>query len=65
LQWGDVEGNGRVEASDFQILTAGWRQTEDDPSWDPRFDLLGTGMLDIRAMQRVTSRWGQICQGGW
>jgi hypothetical protein len=62
-QWGDVEGNGRVEASDFTALIGGWRLPDDDPGWDPRFDLNGTGALDLRGVQQATSRWRQVCQG--
>jgi hypothetical protein len=42
-QWSDVEGNGQVEANDLTEFVGGQQLTDDDPGWDPHFDLNGTG----------------------
>lgn len=61
----DFNGDGVVDINDLALLAQLWGETEDSPSWDPRFNLNtdpnseGKQVININDLANLAQQWGQ------
>jgi transglutaminase-like putative cysteine protease len=60
----DFSGNGVVDIQDVQQVASRWRTTDDDPAWDPSYDLDDDGIITVVDIMLVVAHWGKSCTDG-
>jgi hypothetical protein len=58
---GDLNGDGKIDIIDVQIIAGRWNTKSGHPLYEKRYDLDEDGDIDIFDVQAVTSRWGTAC----
>jgi hypothetical protein len=59
--FGDFDPNGRIDIADIMKVASRWRMTDEDPDWDPRYDLNGDGIITVVDIMLVVKHWGESC----
>ena len=59
--FGDFNRDGVVDVADIQQVASRWRMTDEDPHWDPRYDLDDNGIITIVDIMLVVAVWGSTC----
>ena len=59
--FGDVNCDCEVDVADIMQVASRWRMTDEDPHWDPRYDLDGDGIVTIVDIMKVATCWGETC----
>ena len=57
--WADVNGDGKVDILDIQLVAAHWNTHTGDPNYDPKYDVDNDGDIDIIDVQLVASWWNK------
>jgi len=57
----DFDGSREVDVADIQQVASRWRMTDEDPEWDPRYDLNGDGIITVVDIMLVVAHWGETC----
>lgn len=60
---GDVNGDGRVNVQDIQLVAAHWSSVQGEALYDARYDLDADGDVDVADIMFVAARWNQQCGG--
>ena len=60
--FGDLDCNCIVDVADIMEVASRWRMTDDDPDWDPRYDLNGDGIITVVDIMLVVAHWGETCE---
>ncbi|MEM2386107.1 MAG: dockerin type I domain-containing protein [Candidatus Bathyarchaeia archaeon] len=58
-QFGDVNGDGRVDMKDIGIVSRAFGSYPGHPRWNPVADLNGDGKVDMRDISIVSRAFGQ------
>ena len=70
LCFGDVDGDGDVDARDIMEVASRWRTScakpdpdnnPDTPNYDPLYDINKDGVINIVDIMLVVAHWGEIC----
>jgi hypothetical protein len=62
----DFNGDGVVDINDLALMAQLWGETEDSPTWDPRFNLNtdpnseGRQVININDLANLAQQWGQV-----
>ncbi len=59
--FGDFDPNGRIDVADIMKVANCWRMTDEDPDWDPRYDLNSDGIITVVDIMLVVAHWGETC----
>ncbi len=53
--------DGIVDIQDIMAIASHWRMTDEDPDWDPRYDLNGDGIITVVDIMMAVVHWGETC----
>ena len=59
--FGDLDCDCEVDVADIMQVASRWRMTDEDPHWDPRYDLDDNGIITIVDIMLVVAVWGSTC----
>jgi len=54
----DVNEDQRVDIVDIGLVSAHWGLAAGDPGWDPRYDVVVNGVIDVADLSAVAGCWG-------
>ena len=54
---GDIDGSGRVDVGDLNLLGLAWFTTPSSPNWNPNADINGSGRVDLGDLGIIGSNW--------
>jgi thermitase len=57
----DVNGDGRINIVDIQLVASRWNTAVGDPAYDPLYDINEDGRINIVDIQLVAAKWGTTC----
>ena len=58
----DVDRNELGDIVDIGLVTGHWGLSEGDPGWDPIYDLVVNGVIDVADVIAVADCWGWVSQ---
>ena len=58
---GDFDCSCTINITDVQEVASRWRTTDENPNWDPRYDLNDDGIITVVDIMLVVKHWGQTC----
>ena len=56
----DVDRNDLGDIVDIGLVTGHWGLTEGDPGWEPIYDLVVNGVIDVADVIAVADCWGWL-----
>ena len=60
--FGDLDCDCDVDVADIMEVAGRWRMTDDEPDWDPRYDLNHDGIITVVDIMLVAAHWGDSCE---
>ena len=57
----DFDGSEEIDVADIQQVASRWRMTDNDPGWEPRYDLDEDGFITVVDIMMVAAHWGEGC----
>ena len=58
----DVNSDDRANIVDIGLVTGHWGLTSSDPGWDPVYDVVVNGVIDVADVSAAAACWGYVAR---